>query len=69
MKGEIGENAGRIWQYIEKAGKPVTLTNVKKSLKSTPDNDVYLALGWLARENRIDIYKDKRTTYVRLLLS
>jgi hypothetical protein len=66
MKEAIGKNAGKVWDCLEKSGKPITLTTLKKQLKGTPESQMYTALGWLAREDKIDIYKDKRATYVRL---
>lgn len=51
MKNEIGLNAGRIWQLIDKHGE-LTLEEMKKKLEFS-DFDCVLSLGWLARENKI----------------
>ncbi|MBD3169704.1 MAG: hypothetical protein GF307_09500 [candidate division Zixibacteria bacterium] len=67
MKEQIGQNAGRVWQYLEETGEPVTVSSLKKALKGTPESQVYTALGWLAREDKVDIYKNKRATYVRVM--
>lgn len=50
---EIGEDAGRIYDYLRQHGES-TLAALKKSLKMTSESAAY-ALGWLAREGRIDM--------------
>ncbi len=50
---EIGENAGRIYDYVRANGES-TLAAMKKSLKLTSEDAAY-ALGWLAREGRVDM--------------
>ncbi len=61
---EIGETAGLIWTAIEKSG-PISLAKlVKKSGK--PRDLVMQALGWLAREEKIDIKEERRSRIVSL---
>lgn len=50
MNTLIGENAGKVWQALQKGGKNVK--DVKKELK-LKEMDLYLALGWLAREDKV----------------
>ena len=50
---EIGEDAGRIYDYLRQNGE-CTLAAMKKSLKLSSEGACY-ALGWLAREGRIDM--------------
>ena len=47
----IGENAGKIWKVLYKEGK----IDIYKILKLTKmdERDAYSAIGWLARENKI----------------
>ena len=47
---KIGENAGLIWNALQ--GGALTLTAVKKATKLKND-DLNLALGWLAREGKV----------------
>ena len=51
---EIGEDAGRIYDYVRENDGECTLAAMKKALKMTGDRAAY-ALGWLAREGRIDM--------------
>ena len=52
---EIGENAGRIYDYVREH-EECTLSALKKSLKISTEEATF-ALGWLAREGRIDMRK------------
>ena len=52
---EIGEDAGRIYDYVREH-EECTLSALKKSLKLSTES-ASLALGWLAREGRIDMRK------------
>lgn len=46
----IGENAGLIWNALQ--GGALTLKALKKATKLKND-ELFLALGWLARENKV----------------
>jgi len=65
MIGIIGEIAGRIWNYLDVNGE-TTLTNLKKNLE-LKDSEVNLALGWLAREEKIDVQKKGTSVKVQLI--
>lgn len=47
---KIGENAGAIWSALQ--GGALTLKGLKKATKLKND-DLNLALGWLAREGKV----------------
>ena len=44
----IGTNAGLVWQALDKLGKMDT-----KALKKATDKELYAALGWLAKEGKL----------------
>jgi hypothetical protein len=51
MLEKIGTNAGHIWNVLDKVGaQPVK--DLKKLVKMT-DKEVYAAIGWLAREEKL----------------
>jgi hypothetical protein len=50
---EIGNNAGKIWHLLYKEGE-TDISYISKSIKMKR-KDYYSALGWLARENKIQI--------------
>jgi len=64
IKGQVGETAGRIWEMLNESG-PQTLAQIKKGLDGTGELAGF-ALGWLAREDKVDISQDKRTFKVTL---
>ena len=47
---KIGENAGLIWNALQ--GGALTLKALKKATKLKND-ELYLDLGWLAREGKV----------------
>ncbi|MCR4881356.1 MAG: winged helix-turn-helix domain-containing protein [bacterium] len=59
---EIGENAGRVWDYIS-SHEECTLSSLKKGLKLSTEDCCY-ALGWLAREGRIDMRRKGISTRI-----
>jgi hypothetical protein len=61
---EIGEAAGAIWRTLDSQGE-LTLAKLKKEVK-VKDPVFHWALGWLAREEQVEISQDKRTFRVRL---
>ena len=50
MKDKIGTNAGLVWNALLVGN--VDIKALKKTTKLN-DKDVYAALGWLAREDKI----------------
>ena len=61
---QVGWTAGKVWQELSAAG-PQTLAQLKKKLNG--ENDLLnFALGWLARENKIEIKPEKKTFRVVL---
>jgi len=64
MNETIGTLAGAIWQALETNGE-TTLPKLKKELNAaSPLFD--WAIGWLAREDKIMLTADKRSTRVCL---
>jgi hypothetical protein len=60
----VGETAGRVWQLLNDEG-PQTLAQIKKKLNGTGEL-VSLALGWLAREDKVTIQEEKKSYKVAL---
>ena len=61
---EVGVTAGQIWKLLESGG-PQTPTQLRKKLDAKA-NLIDFALGWLAREDKIEIVQEKRTLRVSL---
>jgi hypothetical protein len=64
MKEQVGITAGRVWHRLNDVG-PQTLAQLKKSLNGSGEL-VGFALGWLAREDKVEISQDKKTFKVAL---
>jgi hypothetical protein len=60
----IGATAGKVWTYLEKNGRS-SISAVEKGTKA-PKREVQMALGWLAREDKIDLAEENRAVYVWL---
>ena len=67
MVNKIGEIAGEIYHILKEGEK--NMSGLKKPLKEKgyPDSIITMAIGWLARENKIDISKQERQTIVKLI--
>ena len=61
---QIGETAGEIWHKLESNG-PVSVSRLVKDLDK-PRDIVMQALGWLAREEKIEIHETNRSRQVSL---
>ena len=58
MSNAIGETAGKVWKFLDQKGE-VTLNQIKKGIKADP-NLILQAIGWLAREDKLQIEKKDR---------
>ena len=64
MKEQVGTTAGKVWHSLNDHG-PQTLAQLKKRLNGSGEL-VSFALGWLAREDKIEISQDKKSFKVAL---
>lgn len=60
----IGETAGVVWNILSQNG-PMTMAQVVKAV-GEPRDTVMQALGWLAREDKINIVEEGRSRVVSL---
>lgn len=61
---QIGETAGAIWRALAEHG-PLTVARLVKDIDA-PRDVVMQALGWLAREDKIDLEEEGRSRTVSL---
>lgn len=64
MQYLIGSTAGQIWKYLYDNGDS-TAIKIKLSL-GISNSLLYLALGWLAREDKIEIIQFEHTFKIAL---
>ena len=60
LASTIGSNAGRIWKIMD-IWEGVEIPTIKK-LANIDVREVYSALGWLAKENKINVDEKQRYT-------
>ena len=58
LNEKIGKNAGNIWNTLKEKG-PMTTSALKKTGKLN-DKEMYMSLGWLAREGKLK-FEEKGT--------
>ena len=65
MKEKIIEAAGKAWRFLGQNGQ----TNVSQLAKSLKEKEevIFQALGWLAREDKIEYTVKNRRTFVSLV--
>ena len=64
MDEKIGNIAGLIWKYLIDNGQSTTI-KIKSALEIS-NSMMYLALGWLAREGKVDVVEIQNTIKVSL---
>jgi hypothetical protein len=65
MNEMIGTNAGAIWTALSENGDMNTKV-LKKAAKIKTDKDLYLAMGWLLREDKINVTEADKVITVEL---
>lgn len=61
---QIGRTSGEVWKLLNETG-PLSLAKTVKAI-GKPRDQVMQALGWLAREDKIDIIEQGRARVVKL---
>ncbi|MGC9529835.1 MAG: winged helix-turn-helix domain-containing protein [Candidatus Bipolaricaulaceae bacterium] len=61
---DVGEAAGRVWRFLTEQG-PCSLSQVIRQVEG-PERLVLMALGWLAREAKLELHSEERRTVVSL---
>ena len=64
MNDRIGENSGRVWRHLTELPSATT-KQLSKTLK-LKESEVYLAIGWLAREGKLAFDAEGKTMKVAL---
>ncbi|MBZ5672530.1 MAG: winged helix-turn-helix domain-containing protein [Acidobacteriia bacterium] len=64
VNGQIGEMAGEVWHLLSDAG-PLTLAQIRRKLNRSSEF-LNLALGWLAREEKVIVTQERRSLRAQL---
>lgn len=65
MNEKIGILAGAVWSALNENGAMVA-KDLKKAAKIKCDKDLYLAMGWLLREDKIYVTEEEKTLTLEL---
>jgi len=65
MQEKIGITAGQVWEYLYNNHGPVTAIKLKSAL-GISNSTLYLALGWLAREDKLEIAESDHSFKISL---
>lgn len=61
----IGINAGKVWSILDETGRQ-TVKELKDTTKLTYNN-LYAAIGWLAREGKIVLETEEKEIFIALV--
>jgi hypothetical protein len=64
METQIGKASGIVWQYLHQNSE-TTLSRLKRETK-LPNELLLMGLGWLAREEKLNLIQEKRSLRVSL---
>ena len=63
MNAKVGMYAGDVWTALNQNGE-LDVKELKKAAKLKTEKDLYLALGWLLREDKLVVAEDGKTMKV-----
>ncbi len=65
MIEEVFSTPGKIWSYLSEHGE-TSVYKLKKDLK-LPDSMLYIGIGWLAKEGKLEIKREGGSLKVKLV--
>jgi hypothetical protein len=65
MKEKAGNNAGLIWTALN-GTEGMTFKQLKKATKLV-DKELYLGIGWLLREDKLDVFEAEGDWFAKLV--
>lgn len=65
LQEKAGEIAGKIWQALNENGQ-LSGKELKKVTKVKSEKDLYLGLGWLLREDKVQTAETEKDIIVSL---
>lgn len=62
---KAGALAGKIWEALNEGGE-LTGKELKKVIKTRSDKDLFLGLGWLLREGKLNVVEGEKDLTISL---
>ena len=66
LKEKAGALAGQIWSALNET-EGLTQKQIKKTAKMKADKDFFLGLGWLLREDKVEVSEVEGEIFVKLV--
>jgi len=66
MIESIGTNAGLVWNALNEGGR-MDIKSIKKATKIKTEKELFAAIGWLAKENKIALEEEGANLLVSLI--
>ncbi|MEN6306481.1 MAG: winged helix-turn-helix domain-containing protein [Anaerohalosphaeraceae bacterium] len=66
MQEKIGQAAGAVWLFLSQSQEPVSLATLAKKVDLNSQTAA-MAIGWLARENKLVFQEKGKTVFVSLV--
>ena len=66
LKEKAGALAGQIWSALNET-EGLTQKQIKKEAKMKADKDFFLGLGWLLREDKVEVSEVEGEIFVKLV--
>lgn len=60
----VGQVAGQVWQFLRSEGK-ASVSAIEKGVDAS-GREVQMAIGWLAREGKVELNDESRGLYISL---
>lgn len=65
MNEKVGQTAGAVWNALNENGA-MELKDLKKAAKIKTDKDLFLAMGWLLREDKLTVVEEGKSITLQL---
>ncbi len=65
MNEKIGTMAGAVWTALKENGV-MTAKDLKKATKAKTEKELFMAIGWLLREDKLNVEEDEKNLSLSL---
>lgn len=63
----IGTNAGLVWHALNESKKGLTVKEIQQNSTVRTQNEILMALGWLAKEGKVEFSSTEKDFKVTLV--
>ena len=56
---KVGENAGLVWNALNTNEEGMSLKDIKKATKIKKNEEIFMAIGWLLREDKLNAVENE----------